>query len=95
MSDRIPGSSYSNPVHYRGWRIYIGEWTPFEYVHEDYDGPEDNRCGTAKTVEEAKREIDEYIVDKCEHDYENVGHLGLCISYRCAKCGDEYEKDVS
>lgn len=37
----------------------------------------------------------EPIQPKCDHDYEKVGTIGLCIVYECRKCGDEYEKDVS
>ena len=33
--------------------------------------------------------------EKCKHEYRQDGRIGLCISYRCIKCGDEYEKDVS
>jgi len=62
MSDKIPGSSYDNPIVYRGhWLIYLSDARPkggFEYVHADYDGPEDNRCGWALTVEACKLEID-------------------------------------
>jgi len=49
-------------MYYRGYRI---ERNPYQWMddrwmfsHEDYDGPGDNRFGTAATVEEAKREID-------------------------------------
>lgn len=31
----------------------------------------------------------------CPHDYENTGYVGGSVFYRCAICGDEYEKDVS
>jgi hypothetical protein len=31
----------------------------------------------------------------CKHDYENIGYVGKSVFYRCALCGDEYEKDVS
>ena len=31
----------------------------WEYCHEDYDGPGDNRCGVAASEEAAKAEIDE------------------------------------
>ena len=35
--------------------VRIHDWS---FVHEDYDGPEDGRCGTAATLWDAKREID-------------------------------------
>lgn len=32
----------------------------------------------------------------CQHEYQRAGTMGgCCIVYRCVKCGDEYEKDVS
>lgn len=72
MTDRLPGSSWSNPEMYRGWRIYsddcAGTHPPgFAFTHEDYDptpqyaddGPSDNRHGWARTMAEAKAEIDQ------------------------------------
>lgn len=65
MSDRIPGSSWSNPIWHGKWRIYVGD-CPFDhpefnyaYVHDDYDGEGDSRHGYARTVDAAKVEIDE------------------------------------
>ena len=71
MSDRIPGSSQSNPIQYRGWNIAITA-NPYrggyDYWHDDYDPtpqhlydpPGDDRCGTEDTVEACKAQIDEY-----------------------------------
>lgn len=39
------------PIPYRG-----ADW---QFRHKDYDGPEDGRCGTAPSLEEAKARIDE------------------------------------
>ena len=65
MNDRIPGTTYDNPIWYRDkWRIYAS-WSNFvnyEYVHDDYDGAEDshdNRCGYGESIEACKAEIDE------------------------------------
>lgn len=66
MSDRIPGSSHSNPIWYGSYRIYIGEpdlhpSLSYSFVHDDFDGAEDaadHRSGHAKSLEEAKRAID-------------------------------------
>lgn len=63
MNDRIPGTTWSNPIWYRKYRIYVSD-SPFEYeyVHDDYDGADDandNRCGYGRTVEDCKKEIDE------------------------------------
>lgn len=74
MSDRIPGSSWSNPIWHGKWRIYVGGEMPGEnyaFVHDDYDGADvafdvasrDDRYGYARTVEEAKAEIDEREAD--------------------------------
>lgn len=65
MSDRIPGSSHDNPIWHGKWRIYVSD-NPlgmaqfnYAYVHDDYDGDEDSRAGHARTVDEAKAEIDD------------------------------------
>lgn len=63
MNDRIPGSCWSNPIWYKGYRIYVS-YLPFnfEFVHDNYDGAEDandNRYGWAESVETAKADIDE------------------------------------
>ena len=69
MNDRIPGTTWDNPIWYRDkWRIYVANhcFVNYEYVHDDYDGAPDagdNRCGHGQTVEECKAEIDQYIED--------------------------------
>lgn len=62
-NDRLPGTTYDNPIWFGDWRIYLSdhpckgfEWC---YVHKDYDGPEDNRHGFVSSVEEAQTEIGE------------------------------------
>lgn len=72
MNDRIPGTTYDNPVWYRKYRIYLCDQDAhtfggyeYAYVHDDYDGAEDaydHRHGYTKTIDEAKTEID----DLCE-----------------------------
>lgn len=68
MNDRLPGSSWSNPIWYRDkWRIYLGDpeyghQFTYQYSHDDYDGApdaRDKRAGYAATVEACKRQIDE------------------------------------
>jgi len=52
----------SSGYYYRSYWIspeYIG----WGWAHRDYDGPGDYRCGTAGTLREAKRMIDELIED--------------------------------
>ena len=72
MSDRIPGSSWDNPIWYKEkWRIYLndyvgpGDWSvAYSYCHDDYDGAPDggdNRFGYASSVEGCKQEIDFYL----------------------------------
>jgi hypothetical protein len=66
MNDRIPGSSPYNPIKYRGWEISLTQnpyQDGYDYAHESFDGAPDSgddRCGFARTVAEAKTEIDEY-----------------------------------
>jgi hypothetical protein len=45
---------------YKDYKIYpstaaSGMW---EFVHKDYDGHEDNRCGSGISIEECKESID-------------------------------------
>lgn len=56
---------------YRGWTIRYDpppiptrncDWA---FVHDDYDGPGDSRCGHAASLEAAKAEIDEREFDAC------------------------------
>jgi len=61
MNDRIPGTSYDNPIWYREkWRIYIAECGPYVYqfVHDDFGGDGDQRHGHGHTIVECKAEID-------------------------------------
>jgi hypothetical protein len=69
MSDKIPGSSWSNPIWYRDdWRIYADDVSPYPYafVHDDYDGATDGgdtRYGHGKSVADCETQIDEWIED--------------------------------
>ena len=36
------------------------------YVHDDYDGPGDHRCGTAASAEDCRRAVDEIYLDEAE-----------------------------
>lgn len=53
----------------------------FQFVHEEYDGPEDHRHGDGKTIEDCKHQIDE---KESEHP-RNCG---------CAECNadEAYER---
>ena len=49
-------------IRYRGCEIRPGGHWPehgYSWQHESYDGPGDNRCGSAKTVDECIEQIDE------------------------------------
>jgi hypothetical protein len=65
MNDRIPGSGWYNPIWYGKYRIYLSDYNPegykYNFSHDDYDGSNcnDDRHGFAKSVEDAKKQIDE------------------------------------
>lgn len=72
MADRIPGSSYDNPLWYRGYRIFTGPYPEhgfaYEFVHEEYDGAEDsddNRAGHAPSLEVCHLLIDVIEDERC------------------------------
>jgi len=50
----------SHPIVYRGFHIgpYNLPYAKWEFAHVDYDGPEDNRCGTADSLEDCIDLID-------------------------------------
>jgi hypothetical protein len=60
------GDSYNDPIKYKGYLIYQNDFTAHPdwadvswlYIHEDYDGPEDNRAGVHSSVDLCKQEID-------------------------------------
>ena len=53
----------SKPIKYRGYEISANAtaFCRFVYAHEDYDGPEDSRCGFEATAQDCKDAIDERI----------------------------------
>lgn len=67
MNDRIPGSSYDNPIWYRKYRIYLTTHSrlsgyEYEFCHDDYDGAEDandKRFGLATSIDDAQEKIRE------------------------------------
>lgn len=40
----------------------------WEFAHVEYDGPEDNRIGHGPTVEDCKRQIDEWYEEEGDSD---------------------------
>lgn len=65
MSDRIPGSSESNPIWHRDWAIWVSgeerhdEAYRFAHPEADLDDNMDRRHGFAPSVETAKSCINE------------------------------------
>ena len=62
----------------------------WQYWHKDYDGPEDGRCGTAASEEDAKTLIREYWLEHSEfwiqEDFHDGWHIikdmrGNCVHY--------------
>lgn len=73
MTDRIPGSSWDNPIWHRRYRIYVGEPNihpslAYAFTHDNYEGgyydaegsvcEGDSRHGYAATIAACKAEID-------------------------------------
>ena len=71
MTNRLPGTTWDNPIRYRDYRIFLDDCAGtrrqgYAFVHEDYDptpmyaddGPSDHRHGWEPTLEAAKAEID-------------------------------------
>lgn len=91
MSDRLPGSSQSNPIVYRGWNIgpgdaEMGHNHAIEYAHADYDDtmhadPFDSRHGYAASVEDAKRAIDAYEDEPEEDECPDCGGVDCNINH--------------
>lgn len=61
--------TYDNPLRYRGYLIFHsdhGYGGKYEFAHKEYDGPGDNRLGSAQTIEECVVEINEQIESSIE-----------------------------
>lgn len=50
------------PHMYRDFEVDTG-YMGYQYLHKDYDGDEDNRCGNEKTLADIYRAIDERLDD--------------------------------
>jgi hypothetical protein len=53
--------TYGVSLNFHVRRRYVGTSQPdtWEWVHEDYDGPEDGRCGVGRSLREVLYDIDE------------------------------------
>jgi len=52
-----------NTIKYRDHEISrprFNEPYDYEFVHKDYDGPDDGRCGNCDTIQECKEAIDDW-----------------------------------
>jgi hypothetical protein len=67
--------TYQNPIWYGKYRIYFDmppipvRTCDWHFVHDDYDGEDDPRCGDGPSIEACKAEIDEIeaeIEPRCE-----------------------------
>lgn len=54
------------PIRYRGYKIHNAGngYVKYEFVHEDYDGPGDNRLGFGKSIEDCIIQINEQIEER-------------------------------
>ena len=51
------------PIMYKEWKIELAQdyvRSNYQYVHTEYDGPEDKRIGVADTLDDCRKAIDEY-----------------------------------
>lgn len=84
-------------IRHRDWSIYREgpDWT---FVHMEYDGPEDRRCGTAASVDDAIRAIDEF-EDEADDPpcpgpgYHRPGECGTCDEATRARDRDREEAE--
>lgn len=72
------GTSWSNPIWYRGYKIHYGStvFAAWVFAHDSYDGAPDagdNRCGYADTVQECREQINEI-----EDSVDERGGFDLC-----------------
>lgn len=58
------GTSWSNPIWYKNYRIYVAFSGPYDWAfcHNDYDGAidsKDNRCGHGINIQDCQLQINE------------------------------------
>lgn len=86
---------------YRNYHITASAYQGFDFVADDYDGPEDRRCGHGETLADVKAQIDE--IEGCDHDWQFIKGWGGDASipngtfdaswYRCKKCGEDVDDE--
>ena len=82
MTQDFPGSSWKNPIWYRGYRIYLSSVIDgYDFVHDDYDGADDAndyRYGYGSSVLDCKEAIDEL------EDIDKQESIGKMVVYGLA-----------
>lgn len=89
MSDRLPGTSFDNPIWHGRWRIYVDDCAGtrsqgYAFQHDNYDptpvhsddGPSDHRHGWERTVAEAKLAVD-ILEEELADERETNGQFGV------------------
>lgn len=56
---RWPNKGEQLPLSYRGYTVDRSDFMGYDYVHDNYDGPEDRRAGNETSLELCYRAIDE------------------------------------
>lgn len=87
------------PIEYRGYKIYRGNYTPYEFMHEEYDptpvhaydGPSDHRCGTGASIEDCMDQIDDQREGFCSECEDPLDHDIECRS--CAAVAWQERQD--
>ena len=82
------------PIEYRGYKIYRGHFTPYEFMHEEYDptpdragdGPSDHRFGTGGSIEDCMDQIDDQREGFCPECGDPLND-----DLECMTCASSYE----
>ena len=67
-------------IRYRDFGISAHDFMGMQYVHKDYDGPEDSRAGIEETEEGCRTQIDEYWTDKFFDAIKKINAASRAIS---------------
>lgn len=86
---------------YRGYHITASAYSGFDFAADDYDGPEDSRCGHGATEADCRAQIDE--MEGCNHNWKFIKSWGGdpsipngtfdCSFYQCTKCDEEQDSE--
>lgn len=87
MNDRLPGTTWDNPIIYRGhWHIArlipIGKYD-WGFAHEDWkDDHHDHRYGAGESLDDCQRQIDDMLCERCD----GTGLLHGMLDDPCDEC---------